>query len=299
MTLNHPSSVRVPTVKVGARTFHFPFSSPSATDLTKAREATFVDVLAAYFAAAFEEADAAHAERGWTRVVSRPMALTFEEPLVNVGEDSIERLFNSVMNIRSIGRHDVLDAWADETRRAFGANSPAMRERLLRLVFERLDAKDVLLHALLPASDAALFQRILGTGADVNACDAEGYTPLHRAVSMRGSVRASGASEVFEVLFAAGALLDTVDLDGRTALHLAALRLRSDDVADLLRLGAHPAPLDRDGNTPDHLIGEVISRRGATDDERTAAERIRAMLGASMRSHSSPPQRAPRRYLTV
>jgi hypothetical protein len=297
MTQNDTSSVRAPTVPVGARTFHFPVSSPSETDLTKAPEAAFVDVLAAYFAAAFEEADAAHAESGWMRVVGRPMALSYDEHPASC-DDPIVRLFDAVMKIRSIRHHEVLDAWADETRRAFRANTPSIQERLLCLVFERLDAKDVLLHSLLPANDAGLVQRILSAGADVNACDADGYTPLHRAVSMRGSVRACGAREVFEALSAAGALLDTIDIDGRTALHLAASRLRSDDVADLLHLGAHPAPLDRDGNTPDLLVGQVISWRGATDDERTAAKHIRTMLSASIRVHSSPPQRALRRYLT-
>jgi ankyrin repeat protein len=84
---------------------------------------------------------------------------------------------------------------------------------------------------------------LLAHGARADVADAWGATPLHRATD----------ATIAALLLEAGAALDPVDREGRTPLHQA-IAAGKDDVVDLLlEHGASLAAADHDGRTALHL----------------------------------------------
>ena len=83
-------------------------------------------------------------------------------------------------------------------------------------------------------------QRLLAEGAQVNAADASGLTPLHVA----------GDSETAKLLLGAGADVNAGDKNGRTPLHKA----KSETVQLLLSAGANVNARDNNGRTPLHNV---------------------------------------------
>lgn len=105
-------------------------------------------------------------------------------------------------------------------------------------------------HAYTEPALAAVTSALLDAGADPNARDHGGSTPLHAAA------RATGKnSTVMPLLAAAGGGLDARDHEGRTPLHLAHSGSGHHPdparVPTLLRLGADPAARDSAGNSAD------------------------------------------------
>nr|6MWQ_A Chain A, DARPin, Muscle-type aldolase chimeric fusion [synthetic construct]6MWQ_B Chain B, DARPin, Muscle-type aldolase chimeric fusion [synthetic construct]6MWQ_C Chain C, DARPin, Muscle-type aldolase chimeric fusion [synthetic construct]6MWQ_D Chain D, DARPin, Muscle-type aldolase chimeric fusion [synthetic construct] len=105
---------------------------------------------------------------------------------------------------------------------------------------------------------------LMANGADVNALDRFGLTPLHLA-AQRGHL------EIVEVLLKCGADVNAADLWGQTPLHLAATAGHLEIVEVLLKYGADVNALDLIGKTPLHLtaidghleIVEVLLKHGA------------------------------------
>eukprot|EP01043_Picozoa_sp_COSAG02_P039918 COSAG02_NODE_3189_length_7205_cov_21.754011_1_plen_993_part_00 len=102
--------------------------------------------------------------------------------------------------------------------------------------------------------DDAVVEKLLATGADANAANKDGITPLHLAAARITSW--SGKDVVLDKLLAAGAITSMVDKNGNTALHLAARSPYDHDVVveKLLARGADVNRADKDGNTPLHWV---------------------------------------------
>lgn len=88
-----------------------------------------------------------------------------------------------------------------------------------------------------------MIEFLVSKGADPNAKDKIGYTPLHAAAD-------GGNVLVAEALIKAGARIDELTIYGRTPLHQAALRGHIEIVNLLLKSGANPGVRNRDGETP-------------------------------------------------
>ena len=90
---------------------------------------------------------------------------------------------------------------------------------------------------------AACFELLCDAGANLEATDFLGNTPLHCAV-WRGNVG------LLSLLVQSGVNVDATTNDGATALHVAALPGATDCVEVLLAAGATPNLLDKNGRTP-------------------------------------------------
>lgn len=86
---------------------------------------------------------------------------------------------------------------------------------------------------------------LIDHGADVDAADDSGSTPLQHAAML-------GKTGSIDVLVACDADVDSVDLDGCTALHWAAMEGHGEAIVALLRNGADIDALDNAGRTPLH-----------------------------------------------
>ena len=73
-----------------------------------------------------------------------------------------------------------------------------------------------------------IVQLLIANGADVNAKNEDGCTPLHDAAW-------SGHKEIVELLITAGADVNAGDKNGATPLDLAAIQVKNTETADLLR----------------------------------------------------------------
>ena len=100
------------------------------------------------------------------------------------------------------------------------------------------------LHRATIAGDYELAQRLIGAGADVNAKDGDGYTPLHMAVLL-------GNVKVVHALIAAGADVNRRSADGYTPIRFAAIKdMKAETIHALIAAGADVNAKDGDGNTP-------------------------------------------------
>ena len=90
--------------------------------------------------------------------------------------------------------------------------------------------------------------RQLAEGADVNARDKDGKSPLHEAAAA-----SHDNSEVIKALIAAGADINARDKDGVSAFHWAARNENTAVIKILLQAGADVDTRDKDGTLPLHL----------------------------------------------
>ena len=93
--------------------------------------------------------------------------------------------------------------------------------------------------------DPRIVQRALDAGADVNAKDEYGYTPLHQMATMH-----RGNEEICRLLLERGADPNARDDNGRTPLHWACLYNHTAIVRLLIEHGADAGARDDQGETP-------------------------------------------------
>jgi len=104
------------------------------------------------------------------------------------------------------------------------------------------------------AGDRVKVAALITEGANVNAKDNNGETPLH------STAHDGGSKEVAELLIAKGAHVNAKDNDGYTPLHTAA-NVNPKEVAEfLITKGAHANAKDNYGNTPMHFAAEIGSK---------------------------------------
>ena len=95
-------------------------------------------------------------------------------------------------------------------------------------------------------ADGDLVRTCLDAGADPNARNEDGDTPLHIAAW-------NGQTEAIAALLDAGADPNARNEDGDTPLHIAAWNGQTEAIAALLDAGADPNARNEDGDTPLHI----------------------------------------------
>jgi ankyrin repeat protein len=106
------------------------------------------------------------------------------------------------------------------------------------------------------APDIEEVRSLIEAGADLEARDFVGQTPLHRAAE-------NGRTEAAKALIGAGADLEAKDTDGWTPLHRATAWGRTEIAKALIGAGADLEAKDRDGQTPLHYAAAWGSTEAA------------------------------------
>ncbi|MCK4341376.1 MAG: ankyrin repeat domain-containing protein [Phycisphaerae bacterium] len=106
------------------------------------------------------------------------------------------------------------------------------------------------LHNAVARGDLQRVAALLAAGADVNAVDQRGFTPLHVAAT-------SHNEKLIQLLLDAGADVNACDASGETPLHVAARHFRLEGIELLLASGADVHALNTRGDTPLHVLGST------------------------------------------
>jgi len=133
------------------------------------------------------------------------------------------------------------------------------------------------------AQNAGVVKALVAKDADVKVVDIFGNTPLHYAAE-------KGCIDVVNALLSAGAKINAVNRHRRTPLHLAAQAYCMDLVNVLLKQNANPCLKDNDGKTPRSLaenhkmwpfVGSYEKQRWK-DAEKKVEEKMRQYLKSVM-----------------
>lgn len=128
------------------------------------------------------------------------------------------------------------------------------------------DGNTPLHHAALFNENSRVIQVLINFGADPNSINNFGSTPLHRAARLNKN------PEVIQVLINNSSDVNARDSDGSTPLHNAASRTTRLDDADwpetnpeiiqtLINAGADPNAIDKNGSTPLHQAASNVAIR--------------------------------------
>jgi len=130
------------------------------------------------------------------------------------------------------------------------------------------------LHAAVGLRQAELVELLLSAGADPNAPDAAGRTPLH--------VAAMTDAKFVRRLLEAGANANAADENGETPLHVAARRADAQSMSALLEAGAEPNARNARGQTPLHVLGFAVR------EPEEVHELVEALAGVLIASGAEP-----------
>ena len=125
--------------------------------------------------------------------------------------------------------------------------------------------------------DTARVRELLGRGANPNAKDRYGNTPLHVAAAW-------GYADVVKMLLDHYAYVNARDNSGATPLHRAAAYGRADIARLLLEHGANPSIRDKDGRTP----LDIARGRGHEEVARVIEEYMQRKRGVRVEAPAAP-----------
>jgi ankyrin repeat protein len=121
--------------------------------------------------------------------------------------------------------------------------------------------------------DVAQVLELVRSGANINARDTYGVTPLHTAVC-------HGHAEVVQALVEHGAMVNAIEHNGCTPLHAAAARGFYEIARFLLLHGANVNVRDKDKDTPLHVAAR------ATPSKPSALHMVSLLLAAGADIHA-------------
>lgn len=201
------------------------------------------------------------------------------EPLENI------RLIQFLLeNGAPMKNNDVNYTWIPASTLLHLACEESVNEDMIKLILDHgaeIDALDEEHRTALDVADTEIRELLLDRGADVTASRYEGCAPLHGAVRYQ-------CQEKTVSLLNSGAAIDAQNERGQTALHIAALSVRTSAswfVEELLSRGANALIKDNSGASAlDALEGRTCAY-GETDNEEHKA-RVRSMLSKAMSEQS-------------
>lgn len=155
------------------------------------------------------------------------------------------------------------------------------------------------LHLAAGERDLQLTQKLLSRKIDATLANQDGQTALHIAAGTSArTAKAQNDQAQVVALIAPTANVDARDLDGNTAMHLAAAKGLDRTVGELLRHGADPAIKNQAGERPVDLARQY-SRQVSSPNLRLSADRSaltleiaeqqRAMVFAQFQARGMPP----------
>jgi ankyrin repeat protein len=149
-----------------------------------------------------------------------------------------------------------------QARMVRGAGRSSGHNYFLEPIRVHLYAGDSALHVAAAAFNWNIIQDLLGLGADHGARNRQGAEPLHYAASANTWNPADQAASI-DRLMAAGANPNAVDKNGVTPLHRAVRTRSAVAVAALLRGGAEVTRKNANGSTPLHLAVQNTGHSGS------------------------------------
>jgi ankyrin repeat protein len=150
------------------------------------------------------------------------------------------------------------------------------QDHLVETIPHWLYRGDTPLHLAAAALRTEAAKLLLETGAEANADNRRGATPLHYACDPRpqsgGTWNPAKQAELIELLVQYGAKLDQVDKGGASALHRAVRARSPAAVRQLLKAGARvDLQLGKNGSTPIHL---AVQSTGASGTAGAVSEQL-------------------------
>ena len=147
------------------------------------------------------------------------------------------------------------------------AKTRASRDHLVEAIPHWLYAGDTSLHLAAAGLWSGVARALLDSGADPNAENRHGATPLHYACDPRpksgGTWNPTTQAALIEMLVAHGAEIDRGDRGGATPLHRAVRARSVAAVRQLLSLGARTdGALKKRGSSPLHLAAQPTGAGG-------------------------------------
>lgn len=151
----------------------------------------------------------------------------------------------------------------DEIKNAVFAQD-AYEESIKAATPVQKSAVSTAVHAAVLAQSVAQIEKLVKSGANLNAKDKNGNAPIHLAA-------ASSSAKVMKALIKAGANMNLQNKDGATALHIAVAQGKVDVVRALIQARADAKIKDKDGRTAVHMIAKnpnksilgLLVKRGA------------------------------------
>ena len=143
-------------------------------------------------------------------------------------------------------------------------------------IFHWLYVSDTALHFAAAGYRSEIAQSLLSAGAEVNAVNRRGATPLHYATDgyiVGPAWDAELQERTIHLLLKAGANINAQDKNGVTPLHRAVRTRCAAAVKCLLAAGCDPIMRNDSGSTPFHLAVQNTGRGGTGEEQAIVAQR--------------------------